>query len=146
LSSLELRTEVEANVVEEIWADRDRLLQVVENLIGNAIKFTQPGGRISVGAATRDDDVVFWVADTGGGIASDNLPHVFDRFWQASRTGRAGAGLGLSITKGIVEAHGGHTWVESIAGRGSIFSFTIPRASVAQDRLSARRRPDDRVA
>ncbi len=143
-SSLELRTEVDANVA-EVWGDRDRLFQVFENLIGNAIKFTHHAGRITVGAATRYDDVVFWVADTGDGIAPDNLPHVFDRFWQASRTGRAGAGLGLSITKRIVEAHEGRIWVESTEGSGSTFFFTIPRASVAQDRLSVRR-PDDRVA
>ena len=111
-SSLELRVDVDPDVA-EVWGDRDRLLQVFENLIGNAIKFTQAGGRITVGAASRDDEVVFWVADTGCGIASENLPRVFDRFWQATRAGRLGAGLGLPITKGIVEAHGGRIWVES---------------------------------
>jgi PAS domain S-box-containing protein len=143
-SSLELRIEVEPDVP-EVWADRDRLLQVLENLIGNAIKFTKAGGRITVGAASRDDEVVFWVADTGSGIASENLGRVFDRFWQASRAGRLGAGLGLPISKGIVEAHGGRIWVESTAGSGSTFFFTIPIASAAQDKLSDRPRPD-RVA
>ena len=140
-SSLELRVEVDPDVP-EVWGDRDRLLQVFENLIGNAIKFTKAGGRITVGAASRDDEVVFWVADTGSGIASENLPRVFDRFWQATKAGRQGAGLGLPITKGIVEAHGGRIWVESTAGSGSTFFFTIPRVSAAQDRLSDRRRPD----
>ena len=140
-SSLELRVEVDPDVP-EVWGDRDRLLQVFENLIGNAIKFTKAGGRITAGAASRDDEVVFWVADTGCGIASENLPRVFDRFWQATRAGRQGAGLGLPITKGIVEAHGGRIWVESTAGSGSTFFFTIPRVSAAQDRLSDRRRPD----
>ena len=140
-SSLELRVEVDPDVP-DVWGDRDRLLQVFENLIGNAIKFTKAGGRITAGAASRDDEVVFWVADTGCGIASENLPRVFDRFWQATRAGRQGAGLGLPITKGIVEAHGGRIWVESTAGSGSTFFFTIPRVSAAQDRLSDRRRPD----
>jgi PAS domain S-box-containing protein len=116
--------------VEEVWADRDRLLQVLENLIGNAVKFTTPGGQVTVGTDSRDHEVVFRVADTGCGIASESLSHVFDRFWQAtSRAGRLGAGLGLPITKGIVEAHGGRIWVESVAGRGSTFFFTIPKAS-----------------
>ena len=119
-SSLELRVEVDPDVP-EVWGDRDRLLQVFENLIGNAIKFTQAGGRITAGATSRDDEVVFWVADTGCGIASENLPRVFDRFWQATRAGRQGAGLGLPITKGIVEAHGGRIWVESTAGQREYF-------------------------
>jgi signal transduction histidine kinase len=143
-SSLELRVEVDPDVA-EVWGDRNRLLQVFENLIGNAIKFTQAGGRITAGATSRGDEVVFWVADTGCGIASENLPRVFDRFWQATKTGRRGAGLGLPITKGIVEAHGGRIWVESTAGRGSSFFFTIPRVSAAEERLSDRRRRD-RVA
>jgi PAS domain S-box-containing protein len=125
-SSLELRVDVDRDVP-EVWCDRDRLLQVFENLIGNAIKFTKAGGCITVGAAPRDHEVVFWVADTGGGIAAENLPHVFNRFWQATRTGHQGAGLGLPIAKGIVEAHGGRIWVESTHGQGTTFSFTIPR-------------------
>jgi signal transduction histidine kinase len=72
--------------------------------------------------------VLFWVADTGAGIAAEDVPHVFDRFWQARRGGRRGAGLGLPIVKGIVEAHGGRIWVESAAGRGSTFFFTMPAA------------------
>ena len=144
-SSLELRVEVDPDVP-EVCGDWDRLLQVFQNLIGNAIKFTRAGGRITAGAAPKDDQVVFWVADTGDGIASENLPRIFDRFWQASRAGRRGVGLGLSITKAIVEAHGGRIRVESTAGTGSTFFFTIPRAGAAQDRLSDRRRPDDRAA
>jgi PAS domain S-box-containing protein len=113
-SSLELRVQVDPHVP-EVWGDRDRLLQVFENLIGNAIKFTEAGGRITVGAASRGDEVAFRIADTGCGIESENLGRIFDRFWQASRAGRRGAGLGLPITKGIVEAHGGRIWVESAA-------------------------------
>ncbi len=143
-ASLELRVDLDRELP-DIWGDRDRLLQVFENLIGNAIKFTNAGGSITVGAVPRDHEVVFRVADTGSGIAPENLPRVFDRFWQASRTGRIGAGLGLQIAKGIVEAHGGRIWVESAAGSGSTFFFTIPTAFAARDRLPDRHRPD-RVA
>ncbi len=126
----ELRVEA-AGALPEIAADRHRLLQVFENLIGNAVKFTRAGGRITVGAAARAGEVVFSVADDGAGIAPDELPHVFERFWQARRTGRGGAGLGLAISQGIVEAHGGRIWVESALGRGSTFYFAIPAAPPA---------------
>jgi PAS domain S-box-containing protein len=127
-SSLELRVDLDRDVP-DIWGDRDRLLQVFENLIGNAIKFTNAGGCITVGATARDHKVIFRVADTGSGIAPENLPRVFDRFWQATSTNRQGAGLGLPITKGIVEAHGGRIWVESTPSLGTTFSFTIPKAT-----------------
>jgi signal transduction histidine kinase len=135
LSSLELLIDSDSDVP-EVWGDRDRLLQVFENLIANAIKFTKAGGRITVGATSRDREVIFRVADTGSGIAPEDLPRVFDRFWQATRTGRQGAGLGLPITKGIVEAHGGRIWVESTPSRGTIFFFTIPQATPEQSRPS----------
>jgi signal transduction histidine kinase len=138
-SSLELHVDVDRDVA--VWGDRDRLLQVFDNLIGNAIKFTTSGGAIRLGAASIDHEVVFWVADTGHGIAPENLPRVFDRFWQATRTGRQGAGLGLPITKGIVEAHGGRIWVESTQGKGSTFSFTIPKASADRDDQSEHGHP-----
>jgi len=124
-SSLELRVDIGPDV-SDVWGDRDRLLQVFENLIGNAIKFTESGGRITVSAASTDHEVVVNVADTGCGIAHEDLPRVFDRFWQATRSGYQGAGLGLPITKGIVETHGGRIWVESSAGQGTTISFTIP--------------------
>ena len=112
----------------DVAADRDRLLQVLENLIGNAVKFTEPGGRITVGAAPREGELLVWVADTGRGITAEDIAHLFDRFWQARRDGRRGAGLGLPIVRGIVEAHGGRVWVKSTPGRGSTFYFTIPTA------------------
>jgi len=130
-SSLDLRVAIDPDVP-EVCGDRDRLLQVYENLIGNAIKFTKAGGRVTVGAAPSRQDVVFWVADTGCGIAPEGVPHVFDRFWQASSAERHGAGLGLPIAMGIVEAHGGRIWVETAEGQGTTFSFTIPTASPAQ--------------
>ena len=127
-ASLELRLEV-APELPDISADRDRLLQVFENLIGNAIKFTKPGGRITLGATARAGEVTFAVSDSGRGIASTHLPHVFDRFWQAPGTERRGMGFGLAIVKGVVEAHGGRVWVQSSPGQGSTFFFTIPTAA-----------------
>lgn len=107
-------------------ADEERLLDVLENLIGNAIKFTSPGGSITVGASAQEKDVLVWVKDSGSGIRPEQLPHVFDRFWQASK-GR-GIGLGLSICKAIVEAHNGRIWAESTIGVGTTMFFTIPAA------------------
>jgi signal transduction histidine kinase len=115
-----------------VSADRGRIFQVFSNLIGNAIKFTPKGGRIDVRGRMTGDEAVFTIADTGAGIPSENLPHLFDRFWQARETRRAGAGLGLYIAKGIIEAHGGRLWVESALGVGTTFSFTLPRTTVPQ--------------
>ncbi len=125
-SGLTINVAVEPDV-RTVSGDRRRLLQVFENLLGNAIKFTQPGGCILVRVAVKNEDVMFSVTDTGAGIAPDAVPHLFDRFWQATtRAGRLGAGLGLPITKGIVEAHAGRIGVESEVGRGTTFFFTIP--------------------
>lgn len=129
---VELRSEIAVEAA-EVLADRDRLAQIFENLIGNALRFTPPLGRVTVGAAPRHGEVLFWVADTGTGIAAEELPRVFDRFWQGRKNGRGGAGLGLAIVKGIVEAHGGHVWVESTPGRGTTFFFTIPTAPRAEE-------------
>jgi PAS domain S-box-containing protein len=124
-ASLTLRIDAEPNLP-AIWADYDRLLQVFENLVGNAIKFSEPGGQITLAAKAEADKVLFSVADTGCGIDGDHLLKVFDRFWQARDEGkRKGAGLGLPIARGIVEAHGGRIWVQSAPGQGSTFFFTI---------------------
>ena len=85
-----------------------------------------------MGARPREGSVLFWVADTGSGIPPEHLPHLFDRFWQARPEERRGSGLGLTIVKGIVEAHGGRIWVESVPGRGSTFHFTVPIAAGAR--------------
>jgi PAS domain S-box-containing protein len=113
--------------------DRERIVQVLTNLIGNAIKFSPPGATITVRAEPFGDELKYSVADTGPGISPEQLPHIFERFWQASETAQLGTGLGLSIARGIVEAHGGRIWAESAVGLGSTFCFTLPRAlSVAQ--------------
>lgn len=128
-ASVDLRVEA-APDMPPILGDRERLLQVFGNLIGNALKFTEKGGRVTVGVAPGESAALFWVADTGRGMTSDEVSRAFERFWQASsRSGRLGAGLGLPITKGIVEAHGGRIWVESAPGRGSTFFFSIPLAA-----------------
>ena len=114
-------------------ADEERLLDVLENLIGNAVKFTSPGGTITVGASHQGSDVLIWVKDSGSGIAAEQLPHIFDRFWQAQKKERRGIGLGLSICKAIVEAHGGRIWAESAVGVGTTVSFTIPAASTSRE-------------
>jgi signal transduction histidine kinase len=110
----------------DVIGERDRLIQVLSNLIGNAVKFTPPRGRISVNAQLLKKTLHFSVEDTGSGIPSESLPQLFDRFWQADRTGRVGTGLGLPIAKAIVEAHDGRIWAESVVGRGTTFHFTVP--------------------
>ncbi len=124
-----------------IFADRNRILQLFGNLIGNAIKFTDEGA-ITVGAAQQGDAVLFWIRDTGPGIADDQLRHLFDPFWQARRASRAGAGLGLAISKGIVEAHHGRIWVDSEPGKGTTFYFTLPLAESG----AAEHHPEERAA
>ena len=117
------------DAVTEVNADRDRLLQVFGNLVGNAIKFSPPRRRIIIGARPVDDAVEFEVSDEGPGIGQSDLPHVFDRHYQARSTAHLGTGLGLAIAKGIVESHGGTMWVESAPGEGAHFRFTIPLRS-----------------
>jgi PAS domain S-box-containing protein len=109
-----------------IRCDHDRVIQLFSNLVGNAVKFTPDGGHITVRAAPAGDLVQFAVIDSGPGIPAQELPHVFDRYYQAQRKNRDGIGLGLSIARGIVEAHGGRIWVDSDEGKGSTFFFTLP--------------------
>jgi signal transduction histidine kinase len=112
----------------EVWCDRERVLQVFSNLVGNALKFTPEGGSIVIEARRVGPETVFSVRDTGQGISVEELPRIFDRFWQAQKKDRAGIGLGLSIVKGVVEAHGGRLWVESQIGAGTTFYFALPGA------------------
>jgi signal transduction histidine kinase len=108
-----------------VQADRKRILQVLGNLLSNAVKFTPAGGRIALRVTRHGDRVWFAVSDTGPGIPVADQAHIFDRFWQARHARRAGAGLGLSIARGIVAAHGGRLWVESTPGEGSTFLFDL---------------------
>ena len=123
--SIELGARV-APALPEVHADTHRILQVLGNLLDNALKFTPEGGRIQVEAHEGEGAVVLSVSDTGCGISAAALPRVFDRFWQVAKSRRGGAGLGLAIVKGVVEAHGGTIAVESEPGRGTTFRFTLP--------------------
>ncbi|WP_438025946.1 ATP-binding protein [Sorangium sp. So ce233] len=113
----------------EVLADRDRVLQVFSNLLGNALKFTPKGGIVSVSLCRMADLARFSVADTGPGIPPEHQPHLFDRYWKASQESRTGAGLGLYIARGIVEAHHGTVAVESTPGHGTTIHFSLPLAS-----------------
>jgi signal transduction histidine kinase/CheY-like chemotaxis protein len=106
--------------------DGARVMQVISNLVGNALKFTPEGGSVTLAATREECELRISVIDTGTGISPEQLPHVFGRFWQADDGDRRGLGLGLAIARGIVEAHGGRIWVESEMGAGSIFHFTLP--------------------
>jgi PAS domain S-box-containing protein len=113
-----------------VMADRARVVQVLGNLLRNAIKFTPKGGRVVLSVEQHGGGVVFAVSDTGPGISIENQARLFERYWQSPGGARTrGAGLGLSIAKGIVEAHGGRIWVESAVGAGSTFLFALPAAS-----------------
>jgi PAS domain S-box-containing protein len=123
-----MECDIESNLP-EVAADAPRGGQVLSILVGNAIKFGRRGGKIVVSVREQDNTIVVCVSDDGPGIPRENLSKVFDRYWQASETSKAGMGLGLSIAKGIVEAHGGKIWVDSELGKGSSFSFTLPLAT-----------------
>jgi signal transduction histidine kinase len=105
---------------------------VLWNLLGYAVKFTPEGGRIEVSARPRGDRVEVSVSDNGPGLSPEQVARVFERYWQAEATKRLGTGLGLTIAKGIVEAHGGSVWVESRLGEGASFYFTVPLAAAAR--------------
>ena len=115
-----------------VTVDPTRFVQVLANLVGNAVKFTEAGGIVTISAHTHGNEIVVAVKDTGIGIPAEHLPHIFDRHWHAQRLSRTlGTGLGLAIARGIVEAHGGRIWVESTEGAGSTFLFTVPVAEPA---------------
>ena len=115
--------------VPPVNADAERVLQVLANLMSNAVKFTPEGGRIDLAVHRTGEEVEFAVTDTGPGIPPEDVDHIFDRYWHARRTARTtGSGLGLAIARGLVEAHGGRIRVESTIGKGSAFRFTIPIA------------------
>lgn len=131
MKGLALESEGDGSSLPPVDVDRERILQVLSNVVGNAVKHTPRGGRVTIRAEARVDEVLVSVADTGPGIPPDQLPYIFDRFWRAENSERRGIGLGLSIAKGIVEAHGGRIWVDSRPGEGSVFHFTLPVAQSA---------------
>ncbi len=125
-SGITLITEPGRNLP-HLKVDLVRIQQVFVNLIHNAIKFTSPGGKITISAEKVEEKIVFSISDTGAGIPAADLDRIFERFYKSDRSrSSGGTGLGLSIAKHIIEAHGGEIWVESIQGQGSTFSFSIP--------------------
>jgi two-component system OmpR family sensor kinase/two-component system sensor histidine kinase BaeS len=121
-----------AGALPDIEADPDRLAQVLRNLLTNALRHTPPGGQIAVTASLGQACVRVSVADSGQGVAPEYLDHVFDRFWRADHARsreNGGSGLGLTIAKSLVEAHGGRIWVESTLGQGATFIFEVPTGS-----------------
>jgi signal transduction histidine kinase len=123
-----------------VWADRDKITQVLTNLIGNAIKFTPPHGRVTVSSANNDADWVrVSISDTGPGISANERERIFDKFYQVAENGGPkpkGTGLGLAISKTLVELHNGKIWVESEPSRGSTFYFTLPATQSGETKSS----------
>jgi signal transduction histidine kinase len=128
--------EVETSGTIDTFADADKLRKVMENLIGNALKFTDRGGSVGIAVARRDGDILVTVEDTGIGIGEKDLAHVFDRFRRGRVDDRPGSGLGLAITRDLVRLHGGDVLVSSEPGRGSTFSAILPRMSLTQARAA----------
>ncbi len=116
-----------------VLCDADRVQQVLANLVGNAIKFTPSNGAVEIGAAPRGGEVLVSVKDTGMGIRADDVAHIFEAYWKADPNRKNGAGLGLSIARAIVEAHGGRIWVDTQEGRGSTFTFTLCAADAPSE-------------
>lgn len=128
-----------------VRVDRGRIQQVLGNLLGNAFKFTERGGRVTLEAAVVGNMALFRVRDTGSGIPADRLPHLFDQFWQGKDSDSRGVGLGLAIVKAIVEAHGGTIAVESAEGEGSTFTLKLPLHNETWVRESTSDRADRRI-
>jgi signal transduction histidine kinase len=126
LHAIELTCETPQGA-ELIWFDQGRILQVLTNLVGNALKFTPKGGRVTVRVESRAEEVWVRVSDSGEGIPADQLTSIFERFFQTKKHDRRGLGLGLFIVTSIVQAHSGRVWAESTPGQGSRFVFTLPR-------------------
>ena len=137
--AIELRADVGPGAG-HMLADPDRLVQVLENLVGNAVRYTPHGGSITIGAKPRDGDILIWVSDTGRGIDPAALPNLFDRYAERPKDDQSQTGLGLPIVKGLVEAQGGRVWVESTVGKGTTVFFTMRRATPRQNAPAKGRR------
>jgi signal transduction histidine kinase len=117
----------------QAWADKDRVKQVLTNVLDNAIRYSNSEGAITVRLGEQDHQVVVSVQDKGTGISQDEIPKIFNKFYRARSARMAktkGSGLGLTIAKSIVELHGGKIWVQSEQGKGSVFSFTLPQKEI----------------
>jgi len=132
--SIRLTSEAPSTLL-PVKADRDRVLQVLYNLIDNALKFTPAGGSVIVRCESFGRSVRFSVKDTGRGIDEAHVDRIFEQYWQAKATAHLGSGLGLTIAKTIVEQHGGKIWVESKPGIGSTFFFTLPHSAAGEQSL-----------
>jgi signal transduction histidine kinase len=132
--TLEVRVPPEAT---DVRGDAVRVVRVLANLVGNALKFTPEGGKITISSSVAHRHVLFAVRDTGIGIAPEHLSRLFERYWQAEATAHKGRGLGLFIAKRLVEAQGGTIWAESQLGAGTTLFFTLPRAAPAEAALRA---------
>jgi signal transduction histidine kinase len=133
--SLALTAEAPPNLV--LWADHDRLRQVMANLVDNAVKYTPEGGRVALVAARASDGIELRVTDTGVGIREDEIPRIWDRLFRGDRSrSERGLGLGLSLVKGVVEAHGGRVAVASTVGKGTTITVLLPEADSRQARVS----------
>ncbi|NOR49005.1 MAG: GHKL domain-containing protein, partial [Methanosarcinaceae archaeon] len=133
LSDINIKIDLEKNLY--VKADQQQLTYVLTKLMDNAIKFTENGGKLEVLAKQKDGFVEVCVKDTGIGISKENLNKIFDKFFQVDATTTrkySGSGVGLTISKNIIEKHGGNIWVESELGKGTTFFFTIPKASSKQ--------------
>jgi signal transduction histidine kinase len=120
------------NDLPEVLGDAKRLQHVLSNLLSNALRFTGPGGAVSVGAEAESGTVRFAVTDTGAGIAADDASRIFEPFYRVPGQGKpTGVGLGLAIVREIIKTHGGSVGVDSTPGRGSTFWFTLPQAGIA---------------
>jgi signal transduction histidine kinase len=116
----------------ELSCDRGRIIQALANLLSNAVKATPDGGIVVLGSEQRGSEMVFFVRDDGPGLAADELPLVFERYWRSIHSTYPGSGLGLSIAKGVIEAHRGRIWAESTPGQGSCFSFALPLSATSR--------------
>jgi signal transduction histidine kinase len=123
----QVRLEVDVDAAAECHVDVDRIEQVLTNLLGNAIKFARPGDGVAIRGGARDEEVYFDVVDTGPGIPSDDLEHVFEPFWSGEKHRSKGTGLGLYISKEIVEEHGGRIWIDSTPGMGTSVHVRLPQ-------------------
>ena len=126
-AGIEIKIDIKENAG-MVLADRDRILQVLNNLIANAMRYARDSGVLTLSAEDGGDFVLLSIADRGPGIAEELLPNIFNRFAQARQQRRAGAGLGLAIAKGLIETHGGTISVKSVTGQGTKFTFSLPRA------------------